>query len=357
MFVRPKLTKLIAWAQSDIETRLPGAVASLRRTVENALARAIAGAAHGLHGHLVWLSKQLFPDTAEAEYVERWANIWGLTRTPAVAASGDLDITGTPSTVCPDGTEWETADGYTYIQDGDTTIGGGGTATATVVADIASDDAGSDWNQTVGVTLSLVSPVSGIDSTGTVSGSGLTGGVDVESDAALLVRLLARLQTPPSGGGPGDYEAWALEVSGVTRAWEIANGDGPGTVVLYFVMDDKAGTIIPNASEVQAVQDHLDAVAPITADVNVYAPTAVPVSFTILVTPDTVAVRTAVEAELTDYILRNSEADGTSFPLSQLDEAISLATGETDHELVTPWATPTFAVGEIATMGTIAWTP
>lgn len=350
-FTRPTRPQLVTRTVSDVETRLPGVVASLRRTVENALAKAVAGAAHGLHGHLVWLSKQLFPDTAEDEYLERWANIWGLSRTAATAASGSLSITGTPATTCPDGTEWQAPDGTTYTQDGDVTTNGGGTATATVVA----DDGGTDGNQVVGATLSLVSPVAGIDSDGTVSGSGITGGDDAETYAALLTRLLQRLQNPPSGGGPGDYEAWALEVSGVTRAWEIANGDGAGTVVLYFVKDDKAGTIIPDASEVTEVQTHLDAVAPVSADVNVYAPTDVTLDFTISVTPDTAAVRTAVEAELEDYILRNAEADGVTFPLSQLNEAISLATGETDHTMTVPATAPTFAVGEIAIMGTVTW--
>jgi len=348
-FSRPTLTQLISRAQSDIETRLDGAVASLRRTVEYVLARVVAGAAHGLHGHLVWLSKQLMPDTAEDEIMERWADIYDVERTAAVKASGTVGITGSNGSTCPDETEWQTADGTVYIQDGDATIAAG-VATITVEAEVGGDDG----NQTVGTTLSLVSPVAGIDTDGTVSGSGLTGGTDQETDAALQSRLLLRMREPPKGGGPGDYVNWAIEVSGVTRAWQIANGDGVGTVVVYFVRDNDV-TIIPDASEVSDVQDYLDDLAPVTADVNVYAPTETAVDFTISVTPNTAAVKAAVQAELEDYIERNGTCEGTSFPISQLDEAISLATGETDHTMTVPAVAPTFAVGEIASMGTITW--
>lgn len=350
-FTRPTLTTLLSRARSDIQTRLDGSVASLRRTFESVISKSIQGAAHELHGHLVWISKQSIPDTAEAEIMSRWASIFNINRSSATKASGTVDITGSNGSTCPDATEWQTNDGTIYIQDGDATIAGGG-ATITVEAEVA----GADGNQDVGTTLSLVSPVAGIDSDGTVSGSGLTGGIDEESDASLLDQLLIRLRNPPSGGGPGDYENWALEVAGVTRAWQIANGDGLGTVVLYFVMDDKVGTIIPDAGEVSDVQDYLDEVAPVIADVNVYAPSAVAVDFTIAVTPDTAAVRAAVEAELEDYITTNAKADGTStFYLSQLNERISLATGETDHTMTVPAVAPTFAIGEIAIMGTVTW--
>lgn len=350
-FTRPTLTQLVARAKSDIETRLDGAVASIRRSYERASAFAVAGAAHGLHGHLVWLSRQMFPDTAEDEFAVRWGSIWGIEKVAATKAGGDLTITGSNGSTCPDTTEWQDASGVLYTQDGDATIAGG-SATATMEA----QEAGEDGNQEVGAELTLVAPVAGIDSVGTVSGSGITGGYDEETTASMLERLLSRLQSPPKGGGPGDYVAWSLEVAGTTRAWQIANGDGLGTVVLYFVMDDKAGTIIPDAGEIATVQAYLDSVAPVTADVNVYGPTAVDVDFTIELTPDTAAVRAAVEAELDDFITTNATADGTAtFYLSQLNERISLAAGEVDHVMSVPAANLTFSVGEIAVLGTITW--
>ena len=349
-FARPTLTQLISRAQSDIETRLPGADAQIRDSVENVLARVVAGASHGLHGHLVWLSKQLFPDKAEDEFIVRWASIWGLSKNAAVKATGNLTLTGTTGTTCPAATQWQDTDGNTYTQDADVVLAAGtGTAALTAVT------AGADGNQAVGVVLSIVTPVAGIDSTAIVSGSGLIGGVDEESTEDLLVRLLERLQTPPSGGGPGDYVAWAKEVAGTTRAWQIANANGLGSVAVYFVMDDKVGTIIPNAGEVAAVQTHVDLEAPVTADVTVYAPTPVTRNFTIHISPDTTAIRAAVQAELEDLILRVGEADGMTLYLSQINEAISIAADEVDHTTTVPAADVVYTVGQIPVFGTITW--
>ena len=348
-FVRPTITKLISRAKADIETRLPGSDANIRRSVEAVLARMSSGGAHGLHGHLVWLSKQIMPDTAEDEFMVRWADIWGLSRTPAVKAAGTLTITGVNTTVCPLGTLFQDADGLEYTTDAAVTISGG-SATPAVTAVVA----GVDSNQDVGALLSLVTPITDIDTTGTVSGSGIIGGLDAETDAALLARLLLRLQSPPKGGGPNDYVNWALEVSGVTRAWQYPNLDGLGTVGVRFVMDDKVGTIIPDASEVAIVQAYLDTLAPVTADVNVYAPVALDLDITSQIAPNTTAVKAAAEAEIAALLLREGEPNVTLL-LSQINEAISIAPGETDHVLTVPAANVVHTNGQIPVVGAYVW--
>ena len=50
----------------------------------------------------------------------------------------------------------------------------------------------------------------------------------------------------------------SAEVPGVTRAWAYANHLGLGTVGVFFVMDDKVGTIIPSGGEVADVQAYID---------------------------------------------------------------------------------------------------
>jgi uncharacterized phage protein gp47/JayE len=361
-FVRPTLTRSIARAKSDIETRLPGADAKLRRTVEFVLARVVGGATHGLHGHLVWVSRQLMVDTAVDELMVRWADIWGLERTAAVKATGTVAITGVDTTVCPAGTLWQTADEVVYEQDASVTIGAGAFPTTTAEIDVTAVVGGDDGNQVAGVTLTLVSPIAGIDSDGTVDADGLTGGTDQETLAALLARLLLRLQNPPKGGGPGDYVNWALEVSGCTRAWELANANGLGTVAIYFVQDNDTVSIIPTVGEITTMQTHIDSKAPITADPTVAPPTEDTFTMSITLVPNTPAVRTAVDAELDDLILQTGNpATGADLLLSKLDEAISLATGETDHTItlintVTPVAAGiVHAVGHIPKRGAITY--
>jgi len=288
----------------------------------------------------------------------RWADIWGLERTVAVKATGSSAITGSATALCPVDTLWQDASEVVYVQDANVTTDGAGNGTIAVTAQVAA----AAGNQSAGATLSLVSPVAGIDTDSTVDGSGLTGGLDQETLVALLARLLLRLRTPPSGGGPGDYIAWALEIAGATRAWQIANGDGAGTVAIYFVQDDDSVTIIPDASEITTMQTHIDSKAPVTADANVYAPTEVALVITAAIVPNTAAVKTAAEAEINDLILRVGDpSQATTLLLSQIDEAMSLAAGETDHTIsLIDGGAPAdvvYAIGQLPKLTTpITWT-
>jgi uncharacterized phage protein gp47/JayE len=206
--------------------------------------------------------------------------------------------------------------------------------------------------------LQLVTPISGIEGTGTVDADGLTGGTDIESLTLLLERLIRRIQDPPKGGAPGDFVTWALEVAGVTRAWEYVGVDGEGNpgigkVALAFVRDED-DSIIPSAGEVEEVQDYLNDRF-FGEEVIVFAPTAAPMAFEIRLSPNTVAVQNAVKAELQDMITRDAEPGGT-IPISRINEAISAAAGEVDHLLVSPTADVEHDFGEMATYNAAGFT-
>ncbi|HYF35448.1 MAG TPA: baseplate J/gp47 family protein, partial [Prosthecobacter sp.] len=101
-------------------------------------------------------------------------------------------------------------------------------------------------------------------------------------------------------------------------------------------------------------------VRPVTAEVFVEAPVAVPLNFTIRLknaagaTESSATIRAAVEAELEDLIRRDAEPGGTIL-FSRIREAISTAAGEFDHSITVPAADITHDDDEIATMGTITW--
>ncbi len=350
-FRRPTLDKLIRRARSDIKTRLPGADANLRASPEEVLAIASAGLTHGTHGHIKWLSRQVLADLCEDEFLVRLASIYAVNRIDAVASTGEVTITGVNTSVCPAGTVWVRGDGVQYTQDDEATISGG----QAIIA-VTAVEAGTDGDAVVGTVLQIESAETGITSSATVSGDGIVDGAEIESILALRERLLSRLRTPPQGGGPGDYEAWALEVTGVTRAWEVALLLGPGTVGVYFVRDGDV-SIFPSAGEVTDVQTYIDSVRPVTADVTVIAPTEVPLDFTFtLLEPDTAEVRAAVSAELEALLYDSADPSTTvEIELSRINEACSIATGETDHIMTVPASNPTAVVGEILTLGTITW--
>lgn len=347
-FARPDLQTLIDRAAGDIETRLPGADARLRRSNLNVLARVHAGGVHGLYGYLDWLARQILVDLAEAEILERHASIWGIARVPAAFAVGQATATGTNGTVVPAGTFFRRADGAEYATDAEATIVGGSAALALVAV-----EAGQAGNAAANTTLNIVTPIAGLNAVATVMAGGLTSGADIEEDDSLRARVLARIQQPPHGGARHDYVAWAKEVPGVTRAWCYPLELGVGTVTVRFVRDDDA-SIIPDPAEVATVQAYIDARRPVTANLTVVAPVAVPIAFQITLTPNSAGVQAAVEAELRDLLLREAEP-GSTILISHIREAISLAAGETDHVLVAPAADVTHTIGEMATFGSITW--
>lgn len=350
-FSRPTLSALIERNQADIESRLPGADTKLRRTFLGVISRALSGAVHGLYGYLDWQSKQIMPDTADAENLDRWASIWlKVPRKVASFATGSATFTGTNGAVIPAGTIVTRSDSLEFTTSADATITAG-VATAVITAKTA----GLTGNTSAGSNLTLVSPISGVNSAATVATGGITGGADQETDSALRTRLLARIQQPPQGGAKADYQEWALEVAGVTRAWVYPEELGVGTVTVRFVTDDDPAGIIPSGTKVTDVQSYIDNLRPVTAAVTVVAPIAVPLNFTISgLNPNTQAVKDGITASLTDLIRREAEP-GVTLLISHIREAISVAAGESNHVLVAPSADVAHTVGQIATMGTITW--
>lgn len=348
-FSRPDLPTLIERAIADIETRLPGVDARLRRSNLNVLSRVHSGAVHGLYGYLEWLSRQVIYDTAEAEILDRWASIWlSQPRKPAAPAVGNVTFTGATGAFIQAGTVLLRTDGVEYATDTDASVtAGSATVSCTAYA------AGAAGNADAGVALTLVLPIAGVNAAATVAVGGLVGGSDTEPDASLRARLLARIQQPPHGGAAHDYVAWALEVPGVTRAWVYPGESGAGTVVVRFVRDDDV-SLIPDPCEVAAVQAYIDERRPVTASVGVVAPVAMALNFTILPTPNTLPVKDAIRAELADLLLREAEPGGTIL-LSHIRQAISIAVGEHNYVMSVPSADVTRNVGDMTVMGTITW--
>jgi len=346
-FVRPTLGDLVTRVENDFFGRMEGTSKPLRKALTKITCRVIAGAVHMLHGHLDWTAKQIFPDTAEKEYLEQWAKVWGIQRKAPTFAKRSLTFTGTNGTIIPLGTELQTADEVVFLTDAAGTV-----ASGTVTIGATAKTAGTTGNVGTGSQLTLVSPIAGINSAATVSASGVTDGTNLEKDDALLARILARIQEPPRAGVPTDYVAWALEVAGVTRAWCFPQYLGLGTVGLTFVRDGDSG-IIPDSAEIAAVLAHVSTKKPVTANLSVFAPATTTINFTIAVTPNTADVKAAIQTELSNF-LKDLDIGATVY-VSQIRERISAALGETTHTLTAPASDTVLASNAIALMGAITW--
>lgn len=348
-WTRPSLETLIARSKGDISSRTEGS-AFVKRSFERILAYVLGGLAHGMHGHLDWVRLQILPTTCERTALLAWGTMLDIPVNGAEYATGDADFTGTNTTIIPLGTSAQDAAGNLFTSTAAATITAG-TAAVSWIADVA----GADGNLESGDPLTLVTPIAGVDSEGTVSAD-FSSGADLEETEAYRTRVLDGFRVPPSGGGPGDYVAWAKEVSGVTRAWEFGNRVGVGTVSLAFARDDDA-SIIPDSGEIAAVQAHIEALMPL--DVNalyVVAPVAVPVTMTIAISPNTAAVRAAITAELVALFVDDEKVIlETALAQSNIDEAISTADGEESHSITTI-STLTPGTWGLLTLSTITFT-
>jgi uncharacterized phage protein gp47/JayE len=343
-FETPSLPVLIKRAQSDLASD------SLRQSDAQVLARTLGGAAYGLYGYLDWIAEQILPDKADESTLERIAALrLNQPRKAAQAAMGSVSFTASAGAVLDVDMLLQSSDGRTYKVTASRTTSNGLNSTT-----IAALDAGSLGNADAGLTLIPVQPILGIvGSSFTVQAPGLNGGVARESVESLRSRVISSYRIIPHGGSAQDYETWALEFPGVTRAWCRGSYLGPGTVGLFIMRDDDPQPL-PTPAQLAEVQAYIEPLRPVTAELHVLPPVQKPVTYQLSLTPDTSAVRAVVEAQLRD--LHNREAGlGDTLLISHIREAISSATGESDHVLASPSADVQAAVNQLLTFGGCVW--
>jgi uncharacterized phage protein gp47/JayE len=348
-FARPTLSALIVQIRTDLASRFPGADTVYRRAALNVLSAVLGGVVYALYGYLNWISLQVMPDTAEQAQLERWAAIWGVPRQGAAAASGPIALAGSEGVLIPIGSLLQRTDGAEFATLADETIVGG-----VASAQVQALTPGAAGDTSAGVTLTFVSPIAGVSASATVQAPGLQGGLDEEIDDSLRARLLTRIRKPPQGGDADDYVAWTKAWSAeVTRVWVRPAWSGLGTVGVMFVMDGRAD-IIPTGADIAAAQAYLDAVAPVTATVLVFAPAAAAMNPALSISPDTTANRAAVVAELADLLVRLAEPGGT-LKLDQIRTAIGEGMGGGDYVLTSPAADVVYGSTQVGVVGAPVW--
>lgn len=343
-FNTPSLPELISAELS----RLAGSSALLRSDAE-VLARVLAAASYGRYGHQAYIADQILPDTADEETLLRMAQArLKRGRLEAVAATGTATFAGAASAPLDAGTLLQREDGVRFrVTTTVTLTGTSGTAKLEAL------DAGPLGNTPAGTVLRFVSPVLGVKETVTVDAPGLQGGVAQESIEALRARVIRSYRVIPHGGSQSDYVTWALEVAGVTRAWVVRHWMGPGTVGLFFMRDSDVDPI-PSPAACEVVRAYIEKERPVTAELYVLPPAEKPVQYELKVSPDSSAVRRAVEAALIDLHNRES-ALGAELLLSHIREAISGATGERDHHVISPAGNVAAAANQLLTYGGVLW--
>lgn len=372
-FSRPTLAEIQQQVAQDINAQLPGADALLRFSNMGITGRVQAGLTHLHYGYLDWIAKQAVPYTATGEFLEAWAGLKGVTRKPAAQASGQVTFNGAVGTLIPAGTPLVRGDGVGYTSTADATVSGGGTATvlATANAD-ATGQTGAFGNCAAGTVITLGTAIAGVQSGGTVAVA-FTGGADLETDDSLRTRMLAAFQQVPQGGAMNDYIQWAMDVSGVTRAWCNPNGAGAGTVVVYTMWDSAEaasggfpqgtnGVASGEPRDVAATGDQLVVanaifpLQPVTALVYSCAPAAAPVNFTISgIASVSAATKALIAAAIDGVFFLYGTPKGGTIALSLIESAIAAIAGTTGFLITTPAGNISSALGSLPTRGVISY--
>ena len=263
-------------------------------------------------------------------FLDDWLLAYSCPRKQATPSVGSIAVTGTAGTVIAVGTQWQDAN-HTYASTAVVTINALGTATVPVVC-LAT---GAATNRAVGSPLALVASLLGVDPSAFTSAGGLQRGTDTETDAQAVYRLQKVLANPPLGGAPNDYANWAMTVPNITRAWGIRNFAGPTSVGVVVVCDNNPGGV-PTAADLAAVEAYiLDYNRGPMDELFVVAASFATTNYVIHLSPDSPAIRLAVEAELRDLYLRLSDV-GVGILHNDLIAAANTAAGEYNHTFVAP---------------------
>jgi uncharacterized phage protein gp47/JayE len=322
-WVRDSLDTVTSRIISELGARTQGR-AFIKRSLEAIFGNSFAGTAHELWGTLEWSYKQLFPQHADIDGLLNWGEWLEVERKGGALAQGEALATGADGSVIAAGKLLQSSDGALFsVVTGGTIASGEATIVVRAVA------AGLAGNLDADETLAFLETIPGVD-VDVIVVDGLSGGTDIEDPEDYRPRVITGLRTPYPTGSEGDYVTWALEVEGVTRAWEFPKRMGPGTVSLGFVMDERED-IIPLDADVAAVQAYLDARMPLDmrlVSVTKPIPTFVRIIAEVSGTMDTADVLDALEA----FVRAEARLE---LPLerSQFDEIISLVPGETSHTI------------------------
>lgn len=354
----PVLSELIARSENNIQQRLSGSVPKNQEKVLGVLAYSQAALDAGLHEHLSWVYRQIIPGDADEAELLKHCQFWGIRRKQPVPAGGNIAVMASATGTIPKGTRWQRADGALYSLENDFTTAAVGKNSVPVTA----VNAGTSGNAASGTSLSLISPVPGV-AADAVAESGFSGGSDLEPASELLARLEFRAQHPPCGGNKYDYERWARECAGVTRAWCQPTWQGPGTVGVAFVMDGNT-SIIPSQADLDRVASYIAGHPnPVTGviegqpegpDVTVFAPTLKKVDMNIKISPKTDALKAEITAGLNSLFYNKCEPKSTLSPSSIL-RVIAASPTLTDFELISPSAPVYSTSSELLVPGTITW--
>lgn len=269
--------------------------------------------------------------SSSATDLDSWMADFGITRLPAVAATGQVTFarfTSTLQGVVPVGTLIQTGDGsqqYTITVDTtnaayNATLGGYVMApsVSSVNVPVVASIAGTGANASIGQINTIAQAVPGVDTV--TNAAAFTNGVNAESDSALRTRFVAYIASlSKATKNAVGYAITSLQQGmNYTLVENFTYGGVSQMGYFYVVIDD--GTGVPGSTLLSAASNAIDTVRPVTSTFGVFAPVVqnatVVMTATIAAGYDPVATKALVVTALKNYI--NSLPLGTTLAYSRL---------------------------------------
>lgn len=210
------------------------------------------------------------------QYLDLRCGELGVYRKPAVQAVGSLTFSGLENQVIPIGTRVSTNDDTPiyFVTTADGTITSG---SCTITA--KAETGGANGNVVAGQITIVLGDLS--DVVTVTNTEPFDGGTDIESDESLLARYYERVQKPATSGNANHYYQWAKEVAGIGDAKVYPLWNGPGTVKVVLLDEDKTA---PAQSIIDATASYIEENRPIGATITVEGAVEVPINVTATLT-------------------------------------------------------------------------
>ena len=231
---------------SDLETSLNQTTPLLPKAFNRVLAGAISGVILLLYQVIIYVYRNIFPDTADITSLKLLGSLVGVEPLQATFTIIECSVPGTESYTVSEGVLFRGANNMVYKVTTAGVVTGG-----VAVVQMTAQESGEAGNLANGSILDIVSPDPSLLGTATVTTT-IAGGDDAESDDSFRTRVSAAYKKRKTGGSPVDYEAWGLETPNFDWISPLDSSTLPGDVIVYGKVDNQ-----PDGIATQAQLDEL----------------------------------------------------------------------------------------------------
>lgn len=249
----------------------------------------------------------ILPESSYGDFLVGHAKGRGISPKEAVKATGIVEVTGTPTTVIPQGSLFSTA-----AVNGEPSVDYASIETViipdsgSVAVSVECTKAGIVGNTAANTIVFVSSSLKGI--TSVTNANEITGGTEAESDEDLIARINEYDQNLNNSfaGSTADYKRWAMSVDGVGDATVISAQDDSGLVTIILTDNNGAPaneTLRENVYNKIMRPDNPSArLAPCNAFLSVVSPATMAISIMATIELETGATIEAIKAQFSTLL-------------------------------------------------------